>query len=1375
MRRALSFLFCSSLVGGALCLFGGGALASDLYSLQLATFTSSEAAFRFLNALPEPLREKARVVYTGSIYAVRIYSSSLEEVKKKERLLKEKYSLNPVVVRVKGKERAVSPPSRKAKKKASRFLYALQLGAFSSKKRAETFLSTLPREVRREAFIYRSASGYYTVRIWPSEKAAPLKEKISYLRSRFGLKAFVVRIPLGGKERASREKSVLRVKFSVEGKGSSRPAVKNRTDHYPGTPENRRAEVTVVGLERKEIEGKVELGKELGAGIYSFELELSHLYPAPTVKDLKVFVRIPEGAHPVVGSGRLNGKRVGFERRGNLLVFNPGSVPGNSPLKLSFRLFSAGALKPDDLPYLVSFRLENGREVFFGERELLSGASEAPRRVQKVKFGFVYPDGDGLVVADRKIEVKFALPLKAGYRFTVNGKPVPDSLLAEKSVDRARGAVFYSYIGVPLREGENSLVLEFNGKKEERRVIVSSEVYHLRFSVYPKRPVADGRSSAYVVVEAYDEKGNPAKVNSFVEVWVDRGDVYDYRTGTYRKFVNDGFKVRMVDGKAVVRLSPADSPEERTLRVVFGKVEREVRVRFYPEKRPWLVVGELEGAVGLSNTSGSPPKITDMPYDHSDDGVNFKGRGALFAKGSVKDYTVTLRYDTKPPDPVLMKQRIPSTEEGQYYPVYGDDSEQYFEAKSRRHLYLRVDRGLSYFLFGDYNTDFGRELDFGRYSRTFNGALLNIERREDFRVKGFVSENSQDVVREEFPGKGTSGPFFLSSSPLEFSEKVWIEVRDRYNPGVVIERRRLNRFTDYEINYEEGFIILHEPLPQFDDDFNPEYLVVVYETDSLPEKEYSYGLRGEKWIGGVRFGIFGVREEHPQKDKELYGVDAYYYRGGLKFVAEAVKSEGFEGDQFDSTSGSAFRMEASYTQRRNRYRLFYKKVNDGFQNPSSSTAEEAYTNYGFSLTREFKSFKVSAGGSVDERSGLERREAELLLTKSLSKKLSVDAGVRYNREEREETGTESYSQGIVGFQFRPTEKLSVKLRREQSFGGRKESSFYPTRTVGRADYRLTSKTSLYLQTEVRELPSGNESLTTLGWKSQVAEDTTAYSKYTVRDGASGWRTQSHIGLNRVFKVKDDLALDLGLENVHTFTGDGEKGDYTALRIRGLYTQSERYKLSGEYQIRFGEVDTEHLLRVGGVFKPTENHTLLVRERFFLSGYRESDLLLGLARRPVSDDKFNYLLKLRWKVSSRDDTTNKYVLSFHGNYQPVKSLTVMAEYAVKYVDVRGVGTSLTDLLRGRVLYDLTDRIDLGFHAGVVRQRSSNTYTLSWGPEVGFVLFKNFWISVGYNFSGFYDDDFDDANYWAEGPYLKFRLKFDENSLKKLRRLREKSDG
>ncbi|RME69221.1 MAG: hypothetical protein D6778_00820, partial [Nitrospirae bacterium] len=386
------------------------------------------------------------------------------------------------------------------------------------------------------------------------------------------------------------------------------------------------------------------------------------------------------------------------------------------------------------------------------------------------------------------------------------------------------------------------------------------------------------------------------------------------------------------------------------------------------ERRPWIVVGEMEGALGLSDTKNSPESMTEMPYDHSKEGLHLKGRAGVFAKGSVGDYTITFRYDTRKPEDVLMQENIPSTEGEEFYPVYGDESEQFFEAQSRTRYYLRVDKGLSYFVLGDFQTDLGTDLDFNRYSRTFNGVLWNWQRPKNFKLRLFGSKNNQDIVRDELPGTGMPGPYFLSARPLEFSEKVWIEVHDRFNPQLVIDRRQLNRFTDYEINYEEGYIILKEPLRQFDQDLNPQFLVVTYETESLPEDQYMYGVRAEKWLRDLRLGVFGVKEEHTIRDKGFYGADIYYKKDKLDFVAEWSNSEGYDALTLGATSGQAYRVQLRYNDRDLRGRAFYKRTNDGFQNPSSATALESYETYGVEVTKNLSnSYSVGFSATVEDR------------------------------------------------------------------------------------------------------------------------------------------------------------------------------------------------------------------------------------------------------------------------------------------------------------------------------------------------------------------------------------------------------------------------
>ena len=1298
-------------------------------------------------------------------------------------------------------------------REVSRF-YSAELISTSNEVIAHSYFDSLPDELKKRAFFYRKSNGELAVRVFLKKERALTRTERELLK-RGGIEGYRIvrtdpyRIVTSSNKPAASEvhsrktyrketHSVAvktdagyrcelfqkpRVVFHVEGYGASQPKVKNISHSYPGTAGNRRVEVSVkafspevVSKEVSPVSASLKSVPFLRGYLTTYTLKVERLYPVD-LKDVKVVLELPKDARIVAGTPLINGKPAGLKREGELLSIPVGDVKSNSGFSVELRFTTSE--KVENVPSVILGKTRNGSVLTFGRdskftQRVLSLREKASyrtsfeeKRHRSTKAAILFPSSD-LVVPEPVTEISVSVPLGSKYHILLNREEVPDKFRAEKGIDRARQLLLLKYYGVPLKEGVNELELVIDGKVVDRKKItVSSDISDFKFKVFPEKPVADGRSYAYVVVEAYDKNGNPAKENTYITVTVDKGDIFDYSTGKFEKFQDHPLRVQLINGRAVLKLSPAKSLEERRIRVTYGNIIREFTLQFYPEKRPWIVVGELEGDLGVSSTHNSPPKVEDMPFDHSKSGTHLRGRGAVFAKGSLKDYVITLRYDTRKPEDVLLKQNIPSTEEGEFYPVYGDDSEQYFEAKSKRHLFLRVEKGLSYGLFGDFRTGFGSEFDYNRYDRTFNGVLLNLEKRKNYRLRAFVTKNDQDIVREEFRGKGTSGPFFLNGSVEPFSEKVWIEIRDRYNPQVVLERRELNRFADYEINYTEGFIVLKEPLPEFDENLNPEYIVVKYETESLPKEEYFYGLRAEKWIKGVRFGLFSVKEEHPVRDRKLLGADFYYNKGPVKVLGEYARSLGFESDSLAPTSGKAYRLEAGYNLSGTSWKLFFKKVTGGFQNPSSDTVEESYRTYGYRFSKDWKRFKLSSSGTVESRSGTDRKEADLRGTYLFTERLSLGAGLRWNREEREDA-TDSYLQGIGELHWNVTDKLSLSLRREQSFSGRNNSTYYPNRTVGKVSYRLNPNLTAYLQSEYRELEDRDESLTTFGLNSKLDKNTTAYSKYTLDDSASGWRVQSHLGLNRTFKFSDKLSFDLGGENVHTYRGEGSS-DYTSLRFRGIYRQTRKYLLSGDYEIRFGNVKTEHLLRAGGIFKVGKDYTIFLRDRFFISSYKEHDLLFGLARRPLFNDKLNWLLKLRLKLSDKNEVTRKAILSTHVNYQPTYRLTLMGEYALKYEDVKSVGTSFTDLLRGRITYDLTDRLDVNFHAGIMRNVNTSSYLLSWGPEVGVRVIKNFWISAGYNFAGFYDRDFEDANYWSKGFYMKFRVKFDENTFKKLDRL------
>ena len=75
-------------------------------------------------------------------------------------------------------------------------------------------------------------------------------------------------------------------------------------------------------------------------------------------------------------------------------------------------------------------------------------------------------------------------------------------------------------------------------------------------------------------------------------------------------------------------------------------------------------------------------------------------------------------------------------------------------------------------------------------------------------------------------------------------------------------------------------------------------------------------------------------------------------------------------------------------------------------------------------------------------------------------------------------------------------------------------------------------------------------------------------------------------------------------------------------------------------------------------------------------------------------------------------------------------------------------------------------DLGAHAAVLHSWESDVMDYSTGFDVGMTVAKNVWISLGYNFAGFRDDDFTASRHTAQGPYLGIRIKADQDTFKDL---------
>jgi hypothetical protein len=128
-----------------------------------------------------------------------------------------------------------------------------------------------------------------------------------------------------------------------------------------------------------------------------------------------------------------------------------------------------------------------------------------------------------------------------------------------------------------------------------------------------------------------------------------------------------------------------------------------------------------------------------------------------------------------------------------------------------------------------------------------------------------------------------------------------------------------------------------------------------------------------------------------------------------------------------------------------------------------------------------------------------------------------------------------------------------------------------------------------------------------------------------------------------------------------------------------------------------------------------------------------------------------------------------VNNLHANRQLTPDLQFGFQYGVRYVSSTFEDeqySGISDIAGFDLRRQLTRRFDLGGHVAALHSWESNVLDYSAGFDVGTTFAKNVWISVGYNFAGFRDDDFSASRHTAQGPYLKIRIKADQDTFRDL---------
>lgn len=983
----------------------------------------------------------------------------------------------------------------------------------------------------------------------------------------------------------------------------------------------------------------------------------------------------------------------------------------------------------------------------------------------------VSPEEGSMFSSRGEIDVEVTSPLGSETELYANGLPVGKERIGLKRIDVGRGTFGMIFYGVKLEEGRNDLLVicrEYGGKRNAcvRHVYLAGKPARIVPEREAVRVNADGKSAPELVFLVSDEHGLPVRDGIFVTVvgprdLIERCDANPQQAGV--QVVTNG-------GRVVLTLPPSRETREARIKVSLDGMDAGSRVAYESSLRNWYLFGFGEGALGYGARSGSGSILGSQDAGH--DGAFAEGKLAFYGQGEIRGGNLlTCAVDTRPIRDDMLFQRI---EPEKYYPIYGDASELRYNVASRSGTYLRLDHRRYSAMLGDFKTDLATT-EFTKYHRSFNG-VTGEARFGRGSVKGFITRTDQVTFQEELPAEGTSGFYFLKHFPLvEGSERIRIEVRDRYRPEEIVrvDYKAINR--DYDINYMDGSILFKEPVPAADENLNPVTIVASYECRNATEHNFIYGMRTEVAVrDSLAFGTTAVLEEEGVENSTLLGFDlAGALPRGLRIDGEYAHSE-----KFLLGGGNAFKMVLGGGEGSDlRWSAYYRDVGSDFFNPSFTGGKTELGSRKGGADLEWKVnkvFDVSAKGfqhSFRERD--ETQDFGAVLAKYTAGKLEGGIGFGGAGHRDTQEGGSRSALMLTSLLFKGA-KTQAELQWDQILAGG-ETPEYPNRIQAKLEQKLWKNVSGVLRHEYRTGErSGTRHLTMLGLESNLTAGMTAYSRYQLEGAMSGERGEATMGIKNRFAMSKDLTGTVAVERVATVSGP-KTDDYFSMSTGALYAPSRGdYRVKGDYEIRLEPDRRKHLAGLAALKKLGVQWSLIAKgDLWFSDEKHETDhvkesSMVGAALRPKTAPALDLLalVKSNYEKASpaHPDAVDKELLtSIEASYRLGRSWELEGKCAARWVrnSFRGFeAASSAFLYQAQVVRVIGGRWDVGLKARLVHQRETRTLGYGGGVELGRLVAKNVWVGAGYDFGGHEDRDTAINSFSTNGFHVGVRLKFDE---------------
>jgi len=383
---------------------------------------------------------------------------------------------------------------------------------------------------------------------------------------------------------------------------------------------------------------------------------------------------------------------------------------------------------------------------------------------------------------------------------------------------------------------------------------------------------------------------------------------------------------------------------------------------------------------------------------------------------------------------------------------------------------------------------------------------------------------------------------------------------------------------------------------------------------------------------------------------------------------------------------------------------------------------------------------------------------------------------------------------------------------------------YPNQATLGADYKLTQKTTLFVDEQISSGAQQSDRSTQIGVKTEPWDHGQIDTSIGQENTEYGPRLFSTMGLTQGWEVNKNLSLQAGYNRVLSmhqpnFPATSQStapavgtltADFNSLFVGASYHQ-ESWAINGRFETLNSDQQTTRNLFAGFYRTLSAGQAFSASLQAFHSFYQAGgasdniDGRLGYAWRP-DDSRWSWLEQMdliyaeqqglqslpqfanSTGVAASQESAGalanspqtvatyglnmrnwKVVNNLQGNYTDSGRYQLSLYYGSKFARFAfdsGSYQGYTDLMGAEFRYDIQPKWDLGFTINRMHSWSTNSFSRSYGIESGWDVATNMWLSLGYNFSGFYDQDFTANHYTAKGVFIRFRFKFDQDTVKNM---------